>query len=67
MEQSPSWQANWFSSRQEIPCTLRNLKVHYHIHKCLSHVPLMSDEVNKTFFDQLSTDSSENRLLYQAA
>ena len=26
MEQSPSWEANWFSASQEIPCILWNLK-----------------------------------------
>jgi len=29
MEQSPSWEANWFAASQEIPCILRNPKVHY--------------------------------------
>ena len=32
MEQSP-WEANRFSTSQEIPHTLRNPKVHYRIHK----------------------------------
>jgi hypothetical protein len=35
MQQSPSWQANWFSASQEIPHILWNQKVHYRIH----HVP----------------------------
>jgi hypothetical protein len=34
MEQSRSWEANWFSASQEIPRILWNPKVHYHIHKC---------------------------------
>ena len=32
MEQSSSWEANWFSASQEILHILWNLKVHYHIH-----------------------------------
>ena len=41
MEQSPSWEAKWFSARQEIPRILGNQKVHYHIHKCLPPVPIL--------------------------
>jgi len=41
MQQSPSWEANWFSASQEIPRILCNLKVHYHIHKCLPSVPIL--------------------------
>ena len=33
MVQSPSWEANWFASSQEIPRISRNPKVHYHTHK----------------------------------
>ena len=33
MEQSPSWEANWFAASQEIPHISRNLKVHYRTHK----------------------------------
>jgi hypothetical protein len=42
MEQSPSWETNWFSASQEIPCILWNLKVHYHIRKCPPPVPIQS-------------------------
>jgi hypothetical protein len=34
MEQSPSWDANWFSATQEIPPILWNTKAHYPIHNC---------------------------------
>ena len=33
MEQSPSWEANWFVASQEIPRISRNPKVHYRTHK----------------------------------
>jgi len=42
MEQSPSWEANWFSASQEIPCILQNPKVHYLFHKCPPPVPVLS-------------------------
>jgi len=50
MEQSPSWEANWFAASQEIPCTLWNMKVHYCIHKCPPPVPILSqlDPVHTT-------------------
>ena len=33
MNQRPSWEANQFSTSQEIPHILRNPKVHYRVHK----------------------------------
>ena len=41
-QHSPSWEANRFAASQEIPHVLSNLKVHYHIHKCLPPVPILS-------------------------
>jgi hypothetical protein len=40
MEQSPSWEVNRFSTSQEIPCILWNLKVHCLTHKCPSPLSL---------------------------
>jgi len=42
MEQSPSWEANWFSASQEIPRISWDPKIHYCIHKFLPSVPILS-------------------------
>ena len=42
MEQSPSWEANWFTPSQETPRILWNPKVHYRIYKCPPPVHILS-------------------------
>ena len=42
MVQSPSWEANWFATSQEIPRISRNPKVHFRIHKPPTPVPILA-------------------------
>jgi hypothetical protein len=41
MEQSPSWEANWFRASQEIPRVLWNPKVHHRTHTRPPPVPIL--------------------------
>ena len=41
-QQSPSWEANWFSASQETPHILWKSKVHYCIYKSPPPVPILS-------------------------
>ena len=66
MEQSPSWEANYFAASQEIPRTLWSPKVHHRIHKCLPPVPSWANSIQSppppTFRRSILTVSSHLRL-----
>ena len=42
MKQSPSWEANWFSTSQEISHILCKPNVLYRFHKCPPHASILS-------------------------
>jgi len=42
MEQIPPWKSNSRSASQEVPHQLWNPKIHYHVHKSLPPVPILS-------------------------
>jgi hypothetical protein len=42
MEQSPSWEANWFAASQEIPHVLWNPKVPHRTHNRPTPIPILS-------------------------
>jgi hypothetical protein len=48
MEQSLSWEANWFSASQEFPHILWNSKVQYRIPKCRPPAPILSQRISVT-------------------
>ena len=45
MVQSPSWEANWFASSQDIPRILWNPKIHYRTHKRPPPVPILGQPI----------------------
>jgi hypothetical protein len=54
MEQSPSWEANWFAASHEIPRVLWNPKVPHLIHKRTPRIPILSQPnpvLNRIVFD----------------
>jgi hypothetical protein len=67
MELSPSWEAAYCASTEELPSILWNLKVHYHIQKRPPLVPILSQinlthtipsYLSKIHFDMVQTPTS---------
>jgi hypothetical protein len=58
MEQSPSWEANWFAASQKIRRVLWNPKVHYRTHKRPPPVPILSQVPNLMSRWRLLRDAS---------
>ena len=42
MEQNLAWEGNGFSATREIPCIIRNMGIHYRIHKSVPPAPILS-------------------------
>ena len=57
MVQSPSWEAYWFATSQEIPCILWNPKVHYHTHNLRTTTTTITTTTTTT------TNNNNNNLL----
>jgi len=60
LEQCPPWEANSQSASEEIPHTLWNPQVHYHVHKSPSLVPVLSQmhpvHTLPTYFPKIQTN-----------
>jgi len=64
MEQSPSREANRFSTSQEIPRILWNPKVHHRIHKCLPPVPILRSYQSTSPGPRLSVRTFRNEIRF---